>query len=385
MFNKMKLLFYHSKKRSNLKGEAPVYCRITTNGEVTEISTGISLKGEFFRDGYVLSSHSQYQVYNAKIDYFKTRLHSIHLDLCFKEIYASASEIKTRFLIKPVKQKKFVELLSERLCKIRETANSKDTVRGYETRERNILKFLASKNLTHASCSGITEALLMSFKEEFLRGKKHSYINKHLFLISDILKQAVKEKFIEKNPVYSVKKEKDDPNAIIALTKDELTSLERYRFASKRIQQIADLYIFQCYTGFAYADLLNFDPTKNIHLLNGKLWIIDNRQKTNREALLPLFKKASDILKKYNNVLPVISLQKYNSYLKEVADIIGIEKQLTTHTARKTFAMVKLNEGFSIESVSRMLGHKTISITQNVYAKVTHVRIESEQKRLGIK
>lgn len=385
MFSKMKILFFQSKKKINLRGEAPIYCRITVDQESCEISTGLFVGLADFKNGQVLDHHPQAVVYNPKLDLMRTKINSVHLELALKDEFISPYILKERLVNKPFKPKKFAELLEELTHTAQQTANTASTKFSYVIRERNILAAMRKNNLQNVYCSQVDSQFLAAVEKSLLAKFNHNYTNKHLFLIGQVLKLAIQRNYIQKNEVAFYKKTKDEKKPIVALTKTELQKLEKYKFASARLQQVADLYIFQCFTGFAYVDMCNFIYEQHVHSINGKLWIIANRAKTDSEALLPLFAKAAAILKKYSNKLPLITNQKYNAYLKEIADVVGFEKNLTTHTARKTFGMVKLNEGFSIESVSRMMGHKTVRITQTTYAQVTTTRIESEQARLHVR
>ncbi len=386
MFSKMKVLFYHSKKRINQKGEAPIYCRVTVDQESCEISTGLFVGANYFNQGYVIAAHPQACVYNPKLDLMRTKLNAIHLDLEIKNQFITAQKVKEVFTHKPVKPLKFIEVIRELVATSQDFAKTKSTKQTYRIRGKNIEAILIQNRLQNLYCNQIDEKLLQFLEEKLLEKKyNHNYTNKHLFFIGQVLKLAIQKGFITKNVVEYHEKKKDQEKPIIALSKIELKKLEGHRFASERLRQVLDLYIFQCYTGFAYVDMCNFVPEKNIHLINKKLWIIENRAKTDSEALLPLFAKAKAILEKYNNRLPLISNQKYNAYLKEICEIVGITKNLTTHTARKTFGTVKINEGFTIESVSRMMGHKGIAITQRKYAQVSTVRIEKEMQQLKIK
>jgi integrase/recombinase XerD len=233
--------------------------------------------------------------------------------------------------------------------------------------------------------------------ESHYREKKFTfnYINKHIYFFGQIIKHAIRNNMATANPLANYIYTKDEIKAIISLSEDELQLMENYKFASIKLQYIADLYVFQCYTGFAFCDAMQFDANLHIKSIDVKIevdqqiqvvkktCIVKNRGKTNVEAFVPVFKTTARLLEKYNNVLPKVSNQKYNAYIKEVADVLGIEKNLTTHTARKTFGMIKLNEGFSIESVARMMGHNGTTITQKTYARVTHVRINKEMLALG--
>lgn len=173
---------------------------------------------------------------------------------------------------------------------------------------------------------------------------------------------------------------------IITLTPDELALLKKTNYKKNGWRIANDLYMFQSYTGLSYIDVIDFNYNRDVMIFNGKEFIYRFRKKgTKGETIVPLFINAKKILQKYNYELPKLSLDKYNKYIQEIAKDLKIEKHLTTHTARKTFATIKLNEGFTIESVAKMLGHTSTKITQSTYAQVNHLRILNEMKFTGIK
>ncbi len=172
---------------------------------------------------------------------------------------------------------------------------------------------------------------------------------------------------------------------LVYLSEQELYILETYKFANDYLQKTADLFVFQCYTGFAYCDLVSFDIRLNTRVENnGTIWIYKQRQKNGETARLPLFPKAFYILEKYQNMLPILSNQNYNANLKEIALLLNITKKLTTHVARKTAGFVWLNTGLDYETVAAMLGHSNIRITQSTYAKVLTNRIEKKLQEVNL-
>jgi site-specific recombinase XerD len=154
---------------------------------------------------------------------------------------------------------------------------------------------------------------------------------------------------------------------------------------------VRDVFLFCCYTGLAFADVEKLKPSEIGIGVDGTKWIFTNRQKTDTLSRIPLLPIAMDLLEKYKDhpacinsekVLPVLSNQKYNEYLKEIANICSINKKLTTHTARHTFATtITLSNGVPMESVSKMLGHKNLKTTQH-YAKVLDKKISEDMKLL---
>lgn len=159
------------------------------------------------------------------------------------------------------------------------------------------------------------------------------------------------------------------------LTEDELQKLGNCKINNLSSDRIRDLFLFQCYTGFSYSDLSQFDFKNDVEQRNNKFVIADRRIKTNEDYYIVLLSPAIRILEKYDFVLPVITNQKYNLVLKVVAQYADINKNLTTHCARHTFAVFALNNGVSIEIVAKMLGHTNIRTTQ-IYAKVLNKEVE---------
>ena len=174
------------------------------------------------------------------------------------------------------------------------------------------------------------------------------------------------------------------------LTKEELDTVIKKQFKIERIQQVKDVYLFCCFTGLAFIDVKNLSYSE-IEDVNGKLWIKKRRQKTKNWCNIPLLEPAVQIMNKYKNhpvcikndrVLPVLSNQKMNAYLKEIADLCGIDKKLSTHTARHTFATtVTLSNHISIEVVSKMLGHSSINMTKK-YARVVDDLISKDMMKI---
>lgn len=154
---------------------------------------------------------------------------------------------------------------------------------------------------------------------------------------------------------------------------------------------VADMFIFCCYTGLAYQEMANLEKSHIVVGFDGNDWISMKRQKTNQILSIPLLPKSVKVIQKYCNVdeikvLPKISNQKFNAYLKEIADIVGIEKRLTHHLARRTFATtILLYNDIPMEIVSELLGHSKISITQDHYAKVVQKKVSEYIQELSKK
>lgn len=246
----------------------------------------------------------------------------------------------------------------------------------------NIREYFEFANITNILVTDIrarhVEGLYTWLVKKVGSGKQR-YSSRHVELCKRAMAYAVRMEYAEFDPISSVKNRRDKPPEVIHITKQELDQLENTVFETPYLQRVADLYVFQCYTGLSYVDLYNFQTEE----VEGVTWIFAKRSKTDRPFYVPLFPTAKRILAKYKT-LPVISNQKYNKYLKQVAQIAGINKRLTTHTGRKTMASLMNEMGLSTKSISELLGN-TVRVCETHYLAKNQNRILTELKRLDIK
>ncbi|MBT7790582.1 MAG: site-specific integrase [Calditrichaeota bacterium] len=212
---------------------------------------------------------------------------------------------------------------------------------------------------------------------------------KYVKNLGKIIKLAVVDELIDRNPLTGLrfKIEKVD---VISLSQKELDNLSGFDIGNKGLEEVRDIFVFCCYTGLSYIDVKqlrenHFETDQYAHL-----WIRKKRGKTNVEFLVPLLEVPEGILRKYYDhpqvrnrplLLPLKANQKYNEYLKNISELVGLEKNLTSHVARHTFGTVMLQRGISLEVVSKMMGHSNTKITQH-YARVLEGRIRSEMSSL---
>ena len=170
--------------------------------------------------------------------------------------------------------------------------------------------------------------------------------------------------------------------------------LEDYQFETVRLEKVRDCFIFCCYTGLPYTEMASLRASHIVKGFDGKDWIKIIRKKTGKPMMIPLLPKALQILEGYNIreknandlLLPVISNQRFNSYLKEIAEIVGIKKKLSHHVARKTFAStVLLYNDVPMEIVSELLGHSSMAITQKHYGRVVKKKVSDHVNKLAKK
>jgi len=273
------------------------------------------------------------------------------------------------------------------------------TLKNYFTTVKYLKEFLLKQfkksdiYLTELDYQFITqfEYFLRTYKPtDHHKGMANNGVMKHLERFRKMVRLGVKLGWIEKNPfeLYKLKMQKVERDF---LTSEELSRIEKKDFSVQRIQYAKDLFVFSCYTGIAYIDVMQLTPDNILLGTDGNRWIKTIREKTDTSVNFPILPKAAAIIEKYKDnpraiaqgtMFPVISNQKLNSYLKEVADLCGIKKHLTFHLARHTFATsVTLSNGVPIETVSKMLGHTTIRTTQ-IYAKVVEQKVSQDMANL---
>lgn len=208
--------------------------------------------------------------------------------------------------------------------------------------------------------------------------------------LKKIVRDCVDKDWLDSDPFYRYKVKHVDPK-VPHLNTEELRLLGTKEITSPRLSTVRDIFLFSCYTGFAYIDVVNLTWNDLKTGIDGKQWLIKNRQKTDISERVPILPPAAAIIEKYKDycdkspdkwLLPVPSNQKVNAYLKELGDICGITTKLTFHIARHTFATtVTLENGVPIDSVSRMLGHGSIKTIQ-IYAQITDKKISNDTKGL---
>lgn len=267
------------------------------------------------------------------------------------------------------------------------------TLERYKTSLKHTRDFIFRKyKLADYDIKKINHGFVTEY-EFYLRSERNCTNNttiKYIKSFGKIIRICIANGWIDKNPFGNFKVKLKEIERVF-LCKEELAAVENKVFNTKRLNQIRDIFVFSCYTGLAYADVKKLDKSQIAIGIDGEKWIYTNRQKTDTRSNIPILPAAKIILDKYaddiecinkNKLFPVLSNQKMNEYLKEVATLCGIDKDFTYHTARHTFATtVTLNNGVPIESVSKMLGHKDLKTTQH-YAKILDSKVSVDMKLL---
>lgn len=388
----MKILFWHRKNKINARGEAPIYCRITINGERgTDFTTNVFCKVDQFDAGK--QSIPGDEVGNMKLQSMKHKINTIFLELENKNEIITPNILRDHLQGKRTLSLTFLQLMSEykehRIRQVQIGEISEGTLNKCNDTIKNMCLFLNEKSMRNIPLKMVSPKIANDFYYWLQESKKTGpeYAAKSIQIVKAMINYAILNDYMKFNVLTPIRFKRGARKRIEFLTPEEVEILKAYKFSSERLQQVADLFILQCFTGFAYSDLSGFKPEEHIETDKAdRQWIIKPRAKNDQEAVLPYFPEAKLIIEKYTQIsiigitlqLPAISNQKYNSYLKEVGEILGFKTKLTTHLGRKTFGTIALNDGYSIESVSKMLGHSNIKTTQAHYAVVLKKRIVGE-------
>jgi site-specific recombinase XerD len=216
---------------------------------------------------------------------------------------------------------------------------------------------------------------------------------KYIQYLNRVLDYCVKYEWLDKNVLFGYKCPVKETNREY-LNQEELQRIMDKEISIERLREVRDIFVFCCYSGYAFKDAYNLTPDHIGIGINGRKWIYTSRQKNDNTSNVPLLDPAMEIIKRYENhplclnknrLLPMKSNQKLNVYLNELADICSITKPMTMHIARHTFATtVLLSNGVSMEATSKMLGHKSLKTTQ-IYGKILETRVANEMEILSEK
>lgn len=384
--NTLSVLFIIKKAKLLKNGEAPICMRITVNKRVAEVMIKRSIPVDLWNQKKECSKGKDRVAteLNHYINTVRAKVLQIHRELEIDNKPITADIIKDCFYGRDKAQRSLLEVYAEHNEKCR-------ALIGKEYTESTVTKFDTSINRLKEyirSCYHRDDIMLAELDGQFIRDfdfwlktEKHCQNNsalKHLKNLKKVIRIALANDWIKKDPFYGIHFKQEEVN-VEFLSREELDILMNKDFAIKRLEQVRDIFVFCCFTALAFVDVQQLSREHLIKDNNGALWIRKARQKTSQMCNIPVLSIPQRILRKYEDnaecikkgvLLPVISNQRMNAYLKEIADLCGITKRLTTHVARHTAAtIVFLANDVSMENVSKILGHSNIRMTQH-YARV---------------
>lgn len=396
------LQLYLKKGRLN-ETDKPIYLKITVDGQIREISTKFKCTPQAWdkRAHRVNGKNEIAKSINQHLDILVAKIYAARKKLEEKDIEVTADKLKLLLQGQDLEKKKnmLLEVFkkhNEQIAALVGQEYAHGTLERYETALKHTRSFLESKyklpdiDVTKLNFAFISE---YEFWLKSVRKCGHNTAMKYLSNFKKIVRRCINYGWIQRDPFTGYKLSKREVNRV-ALTETEIKAISEKDFNTSRLTLVRDIFLFSCYTGLAYIDVKKLKRSDIVTGVDGEKWVITNRQKTDTTSRIPLLQPAITILKKYETdsygvnrdlALPVLSNQKMNAYLKEIADLCGISKELSYHIARHTFATtVTLSNGVPIETVSKMLGHTNLKTTQQ-YAKILDLKISSDMQNLKTK
>lgn len=376
-------------KRSRLlkSGEAAIFMRISVNGTRIETNTGKSIEPHLWNQSKERAKGSSKKAIdlNNFIDDTEIRLFQLFQEMQADGSVVTARELYNRFFnIGPHKkvERMLIDTFKEHNAECRALMGRDfelGTIKKYETIVRLLERYIAKKYEAE-------DLPLTSLDRDFVHGfelylkidrnQQQNTVARYMKGLKKITNRALANEWITKNPFADFKVRTVQTNPTF-LSLDEVHTIYRHKFTGA-LDVVRDMFIMAAFTGLAFIDISNLRKEHIVTDNDGNMWIRKPRQKTEIVQNIPLLDIPKAILKKYEDnpkakkkgtLLPVPCNQVMNRYLKEIGELCGIEKTLTTHVARHTYATVCLSQGVRIENVSKMLGHTSIKMTQH-YARV---------------
>lgn len=380
------ILFFIWRHRSNKGGFAPIYCRITYRQKRYQFSTKLFVKPKSWNSArQIIIRGRDKGVYNQRLHKIKSSLFEAYFQLHERNEVFTAKDIY-KFILGE-KEPSLLDVYNNFLDQREELTGitlAKSTQKTLKNGYSFLKATLESLEISHLCISELNSAIAKKIE---LEGNKCGYAKSTMFKYMKLLKQvcrfAFNEGVVKINPMDSYIIKGYTPK-ISYLDQKELQSIEGLSGIPPNLERIKDCFLFSCYTGLAYNEAKSFRHS-DIETMDDMKWIKVNREKTKKEYYVPIISRAEQIINKYKELgkLPLISNQKFNKYIKQIANLAGIKKQCTHHISRKTFATtILLSKGVPMEVVSKLLGHSNINITSSTYAAVNRHLIVNHIKRL---
>ena len=398
MKTKVSILFYAKRAKASVNGLVPIYTRITINGKRIELSSNrfVEISKWSTEAGKMKGNSEEARSINSHLDMLRIQIIDMQMELVHKKIPVTAETLKSKILGVDERARMLIPIFQDHNNKIKELVGKEyaaGTLERYKTSLSHTIEFLQWKyKVSDIEINKIDHAFVTDY-EFWLRSVRNCANNtavKYIKNFNKIIKLCLANDWLDKNPFANYKSKVKEVERVY-LSEEEIQSIINKDFKTERLSLVRDIFLFSCFTGLAYIDVKNLTKSHISIGIDGEKWIFTHRQKTETASKIPILPVTQMIIDKYldhpksNNedrLLPILTNQKMNAYLKEIAGVCEIEKELTFHIARHTFATtITLTNGVPIESVSKMLGHKNLRTTQH-YAKVLDKKVSEDMKIL---
>ncbi len=392
MSSTFKILFYIRRNYLNRDKKAPIMIRVTIDGKMVQFNSKLDIEPQCWNSKKQRADGSgkQVKMFNTLLENIKYTLqHHFHEIAC--EEAPTPEKVRDSFLGVAEKENTLMSLFGRHLDNLKNIVGkgmAQSTYDKYDITYRRLKEFMKSRyNLSDIPLRDIKNLFVVDFENFLIQTHDYGKNTRAKFLqrFHSVILIARRNNWIKTDPFdhFVIGSQKVDRGY---LTQAEVDAIWNKELKVARLEKARDAFIFACYTGLAYVDVCHLKKA-NIVTINGEKWIQTRRQKTDTLVEVPLLKIPESIIEKYkgyvlpdDTLIPISSNQKVNAYLKEIADLCGIQKNLSYHLARHTFATtITLSKGVSMESVSKMLGHTKITTTQ-IYARILNSKVKEEMK-----
>jgi len=391
------IIFFIKKDRIPKNGDYNIFCRVRLGTQKFSFSTKITTKLENWdtKSNKVIGRNSVANKINSDLANVSSTINKIHDRFKIEEKTYSLNDIKNEYLGLNKRDHFLLETYDKHIEKVKLMIGKEysiSTWKKYKTTKTHLTNHLnCNYNREDITFKELDYNFIYEF-DYYLQSKNigQNSRGKYINNVKQLINIALNNEWITINPFRNFKVKIIPPDREF-LSSTELLEICNKKFEIDRLEQIKDAFLFCCYTGLAYIDVKNLLLEDISTGEDGNQWIRKNRTKTNTLSRIPLLPIPEEILEKYNDhplrvikghVLPLPSNQKTNAYLKEIAAICKIKKNLTFHMARHTFATtVTLTNDVPLETVSKMLGHKDLKTTQH-YAKIIDKKISNDMMNL---
>jgi site-specific recombinase XerD len=398
MNTSVSILFYIKRSKANNEGICPIYVRITIDAKRFEFSANKYVNPERWsgEGSKVKGTNEGARTINNHLDYLKNQILEAEKRLFKKDIKITSENLKNELFGVNETNRMLIPIFQDHNNKIKELVGKEyapGTLERYKTSLSHTVEFLQWKyKVSDIDINKIDHAFVTDY-EFWLRSVRNCANNtavKYIKNFNKIIKICLANEWLDKNPFANYKSKVKEVERVY-LSEAEIQNIINKDLKTERLSLVRDIFLFSCFTGLAYIDVKNLTKSHISLGIDGEKWIFTHRQKTESASKIPILPLTQMIIDKYENhpqsnnqdkLLPILSNQKMNAYLKEIAGVCEIEKELTFHIARHTFATtVTLTNGVPIESVSKMLGHKNLRTTQH-YAKVLDKKVSEDMMLL---
>lgn len=372
-YPKVKILF-DRRKEARQKKTVSVEIEIYFEGKRKWISTGVRIEAKNWNKIHKVVGRADALDLNLKIDSVQDFVLTYIRRLMIEKREFSWTCFNTA-INQSKNQNSFINFVESKL------KDRKDITKGTYKNHLKFLNLLKEYN-TILEFEDLTRNKIHEF-DCWIRNRreyKQSTIAEYHKYMKIYVNSAIREEIITSNPYDGIKIEKGRHRMRKYLTQCELSRISEVHLPTDSLKKVRDLFLFQCYTGLSYSDMAKFEYSR-IEEKDGRFVYHEERQKTKEIFYIILLPIAMEILRKYGLKLPIISNVQYNMRLKVVADAAGIDKRLTSHMGRHTYATMCLNAGIPIEVLADMLGHSDIKTTQ-IYAKLVNKTVENAYEQL---